>query len=118
LNLFIKYKFEGRDAASHLVRRPHGRHRRPVGLDCADAPAPDHPTVDSVVRLISPFPPAEVRERIAGGAKRKPLLGHWGFARPYQAKVLTGLFMLAVGLGLAIGVLRDTASRTESRTDR
>ncbi|HEX6521371.1 MAG TPA: hypothetical protein VF070_15380 [Streptosporangiaceae bacterium] len=36
--------------------------------------------MDSVVRLISPFPPAEVRERITDGAKSKPLLGHWGFA--------------------------------------
>jgi hypothetical protein len=141
--------------------------------------------VDSVVRLISPFPPAEVRERIAGGAKSKPLLGHLGFARPYKgfwsmgswmrlrrdqgvrarfvahdkvtleqwmqfmgrltidscrvelvpvergygqehsaggtildchffvspakraAKILTGLFMLVVGLSLAIGILRD-----------
>lgn len=137
------------------------------------------------MRLISPFPPAQVRERIAGGAKSKPLLGHWGFARPYKgfwgmgswmklrrdqgvrarfaaddealleqwiqfmgrltidscrvefvppergagqepsaggtvlvchffvpaakqaAKVLTGLFLLVLGLGLAIGILRD-----------
>jgi hypothetical protein len=40
--------------------------------------------VDSVVRLISPFPPAEVRERIANGVTSKPLLGHWGFARPHE----------------------------------
>ena len=40
--------------------------------------------VDSVVRLISPFPPAEVRERIAGDAKSRPLLGHWGFARLHK----------------------------------
>jgi hypothetical protein len=39
--------------------------------------------VDSVVRLISPFPPVEVRERIAAGAKSKPELGHWGFGRPH-----------------------------------
>jgi hypothetical protein len=141
--------------------------------------------VDSVVRLISPLPPAEVRERIAGGAKSEPLLGHWGFTRPHKGfwglgtwmrlrrdqgvrarfvaddevglqqwtqfmgrltidscrvelvplersygqehsaggtmlvchffvpvakqavKVLTGLFALAFGLGLAIGILRD-----------
>lgn len=36
--------------------------------------------VDSVVRLISPLPPAEVRKRIAGAAKSKPLLGHRGLA--------------------------------------
>src|SRR5262249_23833724 len=45
---------------------------------------PYHPMVDSVVRLISPFPPAEVRERIAGDAKSRPLLGHWGFARLHK----------------------------------
>ncbi len=43
---------------------------------------PYYPMVGSIVRLISPFPPAEVRERIAGEAKSKPLLGHWGLARP------------------------------------
>ena len=143
------------------------------------------------MRLISPFPPAEVRERIAGGAKSKPLLGHWGFARrPHQgflgmgswmrlrrdqgvrarftaddevvleqwiqfmgrltidscrvglaplergygqepaaggtvlacrffvpaakqaAKVIAGLFMLALGLALAIGILRDARADT------
>jgi len=42
--------------------------------------------VASVVRLISPFPPAEVRERISAAAKNKPLLGHWGFARPDQGR--------------------------------
>jgi hypothetical protein len=43
-----------------------------------------HLTVDSAVRLISPFPTAEVRKRIAGAATSKPLLGHGGFARPYK----------------------------------
>ena len=37
---------------------------------------------DLVVRLLSPLPPAEVRERIARRAQSKPLLGHWGFAQP------------------------------------
>lgn len=65
------------------VRSPCPVH--PPWLSAAvGGPAPYHPTVDSVVRLISPFPPAEVRERIAGGAKSKPLLGHWGFARPHE----------------------------------
>ena len=36
------------------------------------------------MRLISPFPLAQVRERITGGATSKPLLGHWGFVRPYK----------------------------------
>lgn len=50
----------------------------------ADQQQAYHPMVDPVVRLISPFPPARVRERIAGGAQSKPVLGHWGFARPHK----------------------------------
>lgn len=49
--------------------------------------------VDSDVRLISPFSPAEVRERIAGDAKSKPLLGHWGFAPPYKGFCGMGSWM-------------------------
>jgi hypothetical protein len=36
---------------------------------------------DVVVRLLSPLPPAEIRQRIASRVQTKPLLGHWGFAR-------------------------------------
>ena len=49
--------------------------------------------MDSVVRLISPFPPAEVRERIAAGAKSKPLLGHWGFGGPHKLSWRMGNWM-------------------------
>jgi hypothetical protein len=34
------------------------------------------------VRLISPFPPDEVKARMAHAARSKPLLGHWGSAGP------------------------------------
>jgi hypothetical protein len=64
--------------------------------------------VDSVVRLISPFPPAEVRERIAGGAKSKPLLGHWGFARPHKGRW---------GMGSWMRLRRDQGVRARSVTD-
>ncbi len=64
--------------------------------------------VDSVVRLISPFPPAEVRERIAGGAKSKPLLGHWGFSRPHK-----GFW----GLGSWMRLRRDQGVRARFAAD-